>query len=113
MLWNLFKHLKSQAPIYIDVMDEQEDKIPQAYVILEEDVFDENLVAGDGLSLVRNSSYNIRIHSRTIKKAKTLVQAYRQVLLNNGIPFEQYGPTLDPGTDYYSILITGRNTYGT
>lgn len=113
MLWNLFKHLKNKAPIYLDVMNEQESKIPQAYVVLEEDVFDENLVAGDGKSLVRNSSYNIRIHARTIAKAKTIVQSYREVLLENGIPFEQYGPTFDPGTNYYSILITGRNTYGT
>lgn len=113
MLWNLFKHLKNQAPIYKDVMDEQESKIPQAYVVLEEDVYDENLVAGDGTSLVRQNSYNIRIHARTISKAKTIVKAYRQVLLEKGMHFDQFGPTFDPGTDYYSILITGRNTYGT
>ena len=113
MLWNYFKHLKNKAPIYLEVMDVQARKIPQAYVVLEEDVFDGNLVAGDGKSLVRNSSYNIRIHARTVAKAKTIVQAYRQVLLEKGMPFEQYGPTFDPGTDYYSILITGRNTYGT
>lgn len=112
MLWNLFKHLKNKAPIYLDVMNEQESKIPQAYVVLEEDVFDENLVAGDGKSLVRNSSYNIRIHARTIAKAKTIVQSYREVLLENGLHFEQYGPTFDPSTNYYSILITGRNAYG-
>lgn len=113
MLWNYFKHLKTKAPIYISFMNEQEDKIPQAYIVLEEDVFDENLVAGDGKSLIRNSSYNIRIHSRTIEKAKSLVKDYRTVLFENGMSFEQYGPTFDPGTSYYSILITGRNTYGT
>jgi hypothetical protein len=70
-------------------------------------------MSGDGKSLLRRSSYNIRIHARTIAKAKSLVQSYRQVLLEQGMPFEQYGPTFDPGTSYYSILITGRQTYGT
>ena len=112
MLWNLFKHLKSKAPIYLEVMDEQESKIPQIYVVLEEDVYDENLVAGDGKSLVRRSSYNIRIHSRTVDKAKKLVKDYRKVLLDKGMHFQQYGPTYDPSTDYYSILITGNETYG-
>jgi len=112
MLWNLFKHLKHIAPIYKDVMTEQEDKIPQAYVVLEEFTFDENRVSGDGRSLIRSSSYNIRIHARTVEKARSIVNAYRQVLLNGGLSFEQYGPTYDPGTSYFSILITGRNTYG-
>lgn len=113
MLWDLFKHLKSKAPIYLNVMNEQESKIPQIYVVLEENVFDENLVAGDGKSLVRLSSYNIRIHSRTVDKAKKLVKDYRQVLLDKGMHFQQYGPTYDPSTDYYSILITGNDAYGT
>jgi|GEM_PF-4460072 len=113
MLWNLFKHLKNKAPIYIDVMNEQESKIPQTYVILEEDVYDENLVTGDGKSLIRKNSYNIRIHARTAEKAKKLVADYRQVLLDKGLPFSQYGPTFDPSTNYYSILITGDDIYGT
>lgn len=112
MLWNLFKHLKNKAPIYIDVMDEQESKIPQTYVILEEDVFDENRASGDGTSLLRVSSFNIRIHSRTAKKAREIVGDYRKVLIENNMSFQQYGPTYDPGTSYYSILITGKIAYG-
>lgn len=113
MLWNLFKHLKTIAPIYKDMMNEQADQIPQAYVVLEEFAYDENKASGDGISLIRSNSYNIRIHARTVEKARSIVNSYRQVLLSTGLSFEQYGPTYDPGTSYFSILITGRNTYGT
>jgi hypothetical protein len=112
MLWDLVKHLKEAAPIYKDVMNEQESNIPQTYVVIEEDVYDDNLNSGDGLSLIRRSSYNIRIHSRTAAEARTIAQPYREVLMTNRLGFEQFGPTFDPGTSYYSILISGRYTYG-
>lgn len=112
MLWNYFKHLKNKAPIYKDVMDEDENSIPQAYVVLEEGTYDEGLVSGDGLSILRRSQFNIRIHTRTKKKADDLVADYRNVLLQNGIQFTQFGPTFDPGTSLYSTLIMGSVPYG-
>lgn len=111
MLWDLFKHLKDKARIYLDTMNEQESQIPEAYVILEEVTFDESKANGDGKSLIRSSTYNIRIHARTVAKARSIVNDYRGVLLNAGLPFSQYGPTFDPSTSYYSILITGSNMY--
>jgi len=113
MLWDYFKHLKTQAPIYNNIMDEDENSIPQHYVVLEEGVYDESLASGDGLSLVRKSSFNIRIHSRTFIKAKSLTTSYRAVLLQRGMAFQQYGPTYDPNSKYYSVLITGTQAYGT
>lgn len=112
MLWNYFKHLKDQAPIYIDVMDEDANSTPQTYVVLEEKAYDEGFADGDGENLLRRESYNVRIHSRTKAKALELLQSYRQVLIQNKLKFTQYGPTYDPSTGYHSILITGNQVYG-
>ena len=112
MLWELFKHLRNKAPIYKDFMDEQENKIPQTYVILETDVFDEGRSSGDGINILRTSSYNVRIHSRSVSKAKMIMKEYRETLILKGLQFSQYGPTYDPSTNYFSILITGDYIYG-
>lgn len=112
MLWDYFKHLKNKAPIYMDVMDEDANSIPQAYVVLEEKAYDDGFADGDGQNLLRRESYNIRIHATTKKKAIELSNLYREVLIQSTLKFSQYGPTYDPSTGYYSILITGNKVYG-
>lgn len=112
MLWNYFKHLKSIAPIYIGIMDEDENSIPENYVILEDQTFDEGHANGDGINLLRKSTYNIRIYSRTKKKADEIVNKYRTVLIDNRFQFNQFGPTYDPTSAFYSTLITGAFIYG-
>ena len=112
MLWNYFKHLKKLAPIYIGVMDEDENSIPAHYVILEDLTFDEGFQSGDGLSLLRKKTYNIRIYARTREKAEEIVKEYRKVLLEKGFQFNQFGPTYDPTSAFYSTLISGDTVYG-
>lgn len=112
MLWNYFKHLKNKAPIYVGVMDEDENSIPTSYVVLEDNTSDNNFQSGDGKSLLRQKVYNIRIHARSREKAEELIKAYREVLLEKDIPFLQLGPTYDPSSAFYSTLITGEIVYG-
>lgn len=112
MLWNLFKHLKNKAPIYIGVMDEDENSIPNKYVILEDMASDVNFSSGDGKSLLRDRTYNIRIYAIRKAEAESVIKEYRKVLLEKGIPFNQLGPTYDPTSAFYSTLITGDIVYG-
>lgn len=111
MLWELFKSVDI-CPIYMDVMDEDDNSIPQSYTIIEEHSYDENFISGDGLSLVRRNSFNIRIFSRNISKAKQATEIYKQILLNNGIAFTLVGPVFNPTDKYYSMTFSGSYIYG-
>ena len=111
MLWNLFKHLKDMYPIYINMMDEDEDNIPNNYLILEDDTFDESFVNGDGKNLIRKKNFNIRIFCRGKSVNNDFVDAIRSILLNNSISFKQSGPVYESTDDYSSILITGTYIY--
>lgn len=113
MLWDSLKTLKIHAPIYQGTMDEDENSTPENYVILEEQTFDESFAQGDGDSLIRKSTFNIRIYCRKLSKAKTVVAAYRTSLNTQKIAYKQFGPTFDQTTNIYSTLITGATLYGT
>lgn len=112
MLWQLFKHLKNKAPIYIGMMDEDENSIPNKYVILEDLASDNAFQNADGKNALRQRTYNIRIYARKKEEAETVIKEYRKELIEKGIPFTQLGPTYDPTSAFYSTLITGEIVYG-
>lgn len=112
MLWELCKHLKKICPIYMEVMDEDENSIPFNYVLIQENSFDESYAEGDGQSLVRKRSFNIHIHCKDRSKIPAIVSGYRSVLYTNNIPFTQYGPVYSPSDGFTSINISGSYLYG-
>lgn len=111
MLWDLCKHLKKLCPIYMEVMNEDENSIPPNYVLIQENSFDESFSEGDGISLVRKRSFNIRIHCKDRSKISAIVSGYRSVLYSNNIPFSQYGPVYSPSDGCTSINISGSYIY--
>lgn len=108
-LFKLLKELSNQAPLYVLRMDRTPE--PDSYVVIDEP-YDEGYSSGDGQDLLRTNTFNIRIHSVNIEKALELGVIYRTLLNNNKLKHKKIGPTYDPSTGYYSILLTGNRVYG-
>ena len=112
MLWELFKSLSKLCPIYKEIMDEDEDSIPDNYVILQEYSSDNNFMSADGISAIRERNFNIRMYFKTKSSMFTIVKAYRRILIKNNISFTQFGPFFDPSCNQLVVNISGNYIYG-
>ena len=111
-LWSLFQGLKTYSKIYLDAMNEQADKIPKEYVVIERQVADESIIKGDSKVLYRSNSFNILIFTGSSDKTFELSARYETILEENNIEYSKFGPTKDPGTGRFSTLISGSYVYG-
>ena len=112
MLWELFKNLKKSCPIYLEVMDEDEDSIPRNYVVLQEQTYDTSIANGDGICMVRQTTFDIRMYFKDKAKMNSVLKLYRDILVKNNIDFDQVGPQYDPTTEQTFIDISGNYIYG-
>jgi len=111
-LWNMFKHLKTQAkPIFMEEMSEDYKNHPKTYIVIDRQTFDEPLLRGDGKAILRTSSFAIRINSRSKAAAFETSQSYIQVLNQNNIDYINSGNTFDPYSGYHTITLEGSVPY--
>lgn len=59
VLWDFVKSLKSQIPIYREIMHEEEKDVPESYILLRSKISDSTKTFGDGKSLIRTASCDI------------------------------------------------------
>ena len=64
VLWDLVKELKSQIPIYKEIMHEEENDIPLSYILLRSQVSDTIKTYGDGKCLIRSADCDIILVSK-------------------------------------------------
>lgn len=110
-LWNLLKDTNS-APVYMEKMDEEETKIPAKFVIFERSTTDQSAESGDGIELLREKYFTISIYAKKINDVVTIMNAYRDKLIQNGIRFTQQGPIYDTTSQRYTVDLDGRYSYG-
>ena len=110
-LWNLLKDTNS-APVYMEKMDEEESKIPPKFVIFQRSTNDNGSESGDGVEILRDKYFTISIYAKKINDAVTIMDAYRNKLIQNGIRFTQQGPLYDTTSQRYTIDLDGRYSYG-
>lgn len=111
-LWNLFKHLKTQSkPIFMEEMSEDYKNHPKTYIVIDRQTFDEPLHRGDGKTLLRSSSFVIRVNSRSKETAFTTSLDYIQVLNDNNIDYINSGSVFDPYSGYWTIALEGSVPY--
>jgi len=86
-LWELVQPLSGEIPVYKEVMDEDENSVPESYLLLRTDVGtgDEASVYGDGIAQLRQTECEITliskskgantddIHNRNKEKVKALL----------------------------------------
>lgn len=87
-LWELVKPLSEEIPVYKEVMDEDENSVPESYLLLRTDVGtgDGGSVYGDGEAQLRQTECDIvlvskskgsntdDIHNQNKAKVKNLIQ---------------------------------------
>src|SRR5574344_1440845 len=63
VLWDIIKTLTT-IPIYKEVMTEDENSIPNSYILLRSGIIDNDKTFGDGKTLVRKSECDIMLISK-------------------------------------------------
>lgn len=64
VLWDLVKDLSDEIPIYKEIMHEDDNDIPDSYILLRSQMSDSNLVFGDGKGKIRAADCDIILISK-------------------------------------------------
>lgn len=111
-LWELLKPLSSSTiKIYKEHQDEDNDKKPDKYIVIQEEVYDEPEAFGDGSSILRSSSFEIYINCRKANDTRSIYRNVVSILKNNEIPYTLSGNIYDSQSGYFTRTITGDLIY--
>lgn len=102
VLWDMVKDLRSQIPIYKEIMHEDDNDIPTSYILLRSQMSDTTENFGDGKSLIRSADCDIILVSKGFaddttdlhNKNKKLI---RQQLKDKEISFDEFNLGYDEG----------------
>lgn len=64
VLWDMVKDLSEDIPVYIETMHEDDNSIPDSYILLRSQLSDTNLIFGDGKGQVRAADCDIILVSK-------------------------------------------------
>lgn len=94
-LWEIVKPLQAEIPIYKEVMDEDEDSVPNSYLLIRRDVTDGGRIYGDGKAQTRQSNCDLILVSKSKgKSAKDIhsvnIERVKSVLDQAEIDYDGY-----------------------
>lgn len=55
VMWDMIKSLANKIPIYKEAMTEDEDSVPQSYLLLRSEITNKTSAFGDGQSIIREA----------------------------------------------------------
>jgi hypothetical protein len=111
-LWDLLKPLANTTlKIYKEHQDEDNDKKPSKYVVIQEEVYDETLSYGDGTPILREATFEIYINSKKSSEVKEIYNNIASILISNGINYNLVGNIYDTQSKYFTRTIEGDLTY--
>lgn len=111
-LWELLNSLASSTvKIYKEHQDEDNDKKPNKYIVIQEEVYDEAELFGDGSPILRNAAFEIYINARKSSDAKSLYDSIKSILKENQINFTLIANIYDSQSKYFTRTIEGDITY--
>lgn len=111
-LWELLKPLKSKnLQIFTDHQDVDNDKKPNMYIVIQDQIFDEPELFGDGITIIREASFEIYINARKKSDARSIYNSISTILSSNEISFTLNGNIYDNQSQYYTMTIEGQITY--
>jgi hypothetical protein len=115
-LWNLFKDIKDSKDNSIDVymvdMTESYDDRPSKYVVIQNQVYDEPVLFGDGTQLLRESNYTIYVNARDYDDLLEIKEVVVTILNENNMSYELSSVPYDNVSKFYSFAIEGKIDYG-
>lgn len=102
VLWDVVKDLRTQIPIYKEIMHEDDNDIPASYILLRSQMSDSTENFGDGKSLIRSADCDIILVSKGYaddttdlhNKNKKLI---REHLRSQEISFQEFNLGYDDG----------------
>ena len=102
VLWDMVKDLRSQIPIYKEIMHEDDNDIPASYILLRSQMSDTTENFGDGKSLIRRADCDIILVSKGFADDTTDLhnknkKIIRQQLKDKEISFDEFNLGYDEG----------------
>lgn len=104
ILWEITKTLYTEEhiPIYKETMHEEENDIPDSYILLRSQMSDSTDTYGDGISLIRSADCDIILISKgyaddTTDLHNTNKKKIRKVLEEKGVPYQEFNLGYDNG----------------
>lgn len=102
VLWDMVKDLVDEIPIYKESMHEEENDIPDSYILLRSQMSDSNLVFGDGKGLIRAADCDIILVSKGYADDTTDLhnvnkKKIREHLKEQDINFQEFNLGYDDG----------------
>lgn len=84
-----------ELPIYKEVMDEDENDVPDSYLLIRRDVDDRGRIFGDGKTQYRQSSCDLILVSKSKGKNSSdlhvkNIERVKAALISTGVAFEGY-----------------------
>jgi len=112
LLWELLKPLSSSTiKIYKQHQDEDNNKKPDKYIVIQEEAYDEPKSFGDGGSILRESSFEIYVNCRKSNDAQSIYRSIIDILKINDIKYTLSGNIYDSQSGYFTRTITGDLIY--
>lgn len=109
VLWDIMKSLSKTIPIYKEVMHEEDEDIPESYILLRSQVADSPYAFGDGKTKIRNADCDIILTTKgyaddTTDLHNINVDKIRKLLIEQDITFNEIN---------FGYDITNKNTQHT
>ena len=114
VLWDLVKSLSPEIEIYKEAMTEDEDSLPDSYLLLRADITNTPYSFGDGKTKIRSADCDIILVSKGLGDATTDLHNINRVkvedvLQGSGIPYDScnlgYDSTLKNTQYTWSVTI--------
>ena len=64
-LWGIVSPLKDEIPIYKQTVDEDENNLPESYLLIRSDITNSASIYGDGKALLRQTECDVMLISKT------------------------------------------------
>lgn len=112
ILWDIMKSLYTQhkIPIYKETMHEEENDIPDSYILLRSQTSDSTDTFGDGVSLIRNADCDIILVSKGYAEDTTDLHNINKIKIKNYLKAQEI-PYTDFNLGYDNGLKSTQHTF--
>lgn len=89
ILWDLLKSLDADIPVYKEIMNEEEEDIPESYILLRSQVTDVPLVFGNGTTKIRQADCDVMLISKGYAENTTDLHNVNKLKIRNELKSEE------------------------
>lgn len=89
ILWDLLKSLDSDIPVYKEIMNEEEEDVPESYILLRSQITDVPSVFGNGTTKIRQADCDVMLISKGYAENTTDLHNVNKLKIRNKLKSEE------------------------